>query len=156
MALWVVRAGNKGQLEAFNFENDVAAIGWEHMSDLSNIRDPETMKKLVYSAYDDRGKRKAMQWPGQLWDFLHTIEVGDTIILPRKERPIIAVARVVGRYRYAPDAPYRKKHQRPVKWLRKDVPRHKFDDIEDQLRKRRTVFQIFSENAEERFLNSCS
>lgn len=69
MGLWVVRTGDKGQFETFSFGNNVAGIGWEHMSDLSDIQDKKTLKQRVYSAYEDREKRKAMHWPEQLWDF---------------------------------------------------------------------------------------
>lgn len=58
MALWVVRTGDKGQFETFSFGNNVAGIGWEHMSDLSDIQDKKTLKQRVHSAYEDREKQK--------------------------------------------------------------------------------------------------
>ena len=37
MALWLVRAGKRGEQEEFALNNRVAVIGWDDLPDLSQI-----------------------------------------------------------------------------------------------------------------------
>ena len=55
--VWVVRAGNRGQSEDFNFERGRATIGWEEIGDLSSCSSREAVRHLV-----DQVSRKSSPW----------------------------------------------------------------------------------------------
>ena len=88
---------------------------------------------------------------GQLWRFSREFEVGDIVALPLKTQSAIAFGRITGPYQYRADAPPSAKHQRPVEWLTKDIPRSKIDsDLRHSLGGAMTVFRVQRNEAEKR------
>lgn len=119
---WLARAGSDGLYEQFALDNDVVAIGWGELGDLSGLT-REDLAKRIRTQFPDAGKGKVSNWTGQLSAFLHGFQVGDLVVLPLKTRPMIAIGRITGDYAYRTDLDVDARHTRPVSWLRKDVPR---------------------------------
>jgi restriction system protein len=82
MTLWLVRAGRYGESEDFARENDVVAIGWDELGNLSNLNSREKLKNLLERTFIDAKERTLMSWGRQLWDFTHEIKVGDLLLCP--------------------------------------------------------------------------
>lgn len=151
MAFWVVRAGRRGETENYNIDRSVVAVGWHEFGDLSRIADREALQVLITSLRPDRPVQTIRIWTGELWAFKERIELGDWVALPLKMRSAIAIGRVTGPYRYQSDAPEGARHQRPVEWVRTDVPRTEFDpDLLASLGSTLTVFNVSRNNAEQR------
>ena len=90
-------------------------------------------------------------WAGQVDAFTHRIKQGDLVALPLKTAPAVAFGRVSADYCYDPKAPGPVTHQRPVQWIREDVPRSLIDqDLLFSLGAAMTVCQIRRNNAEQR------
>lgn len=151
MALWLVRAGRHGEYEDFVVDNDVVAIGWSELNDISEVQSRGELLALLQETYPDDKLGTVRNWRNQLWTLLTRIIEGDLVALPLKKRSVIAIGRVTGPYRFRSDFPAGARHTRPVKWVETDIPRTAFgQDLLFSLGAFLTVCQIKRNNAEER------
>lgn len=126
MALWLVRAGSKGEREDFALTNGIAVIGWDELSDLSDIKDRDELLRRLQLAFPERKPKTLLNWLSQLYPFISTINVGDRVALPLKFRATIAIGEVTGPYAYNSANPIDARHTRPVKWIG-EIPRGAFN-----------------------------
>jgi len=151
MAVWLVRAGRRGERQNWAIDNGRAAIGWDELGNLSQWQTEEAMLDCMREAYPEAPAGKWRNFRSQLWSFVRRIKVGDLIVLPLKGEDAIAIGKVTGDYEYKPDNPAGAKHTRPVDWIQADIPRNRFDqDLLFSLGAAMTIFQIKRNNAEER------
>jgi len=105
-------------------DSDVIAIGWSELGNIGlfdNNRD--TFKKKYLETYPGDKKGKVAICAGQLYRFVHEVNVGDYVVFPSKSNREINIGVVEGEYSYNPNADY--VNQRKVKWL-KHLPRTAF------------------------------
>ena len=153
MALWVARAGKYGEREQFALDNNIVAVGWPEVPNLSGIEDREQLLKLLIEAYPDHKLNTVKNWMSQLWMFAREFKVGDIVALPLKTRSAVAFGRVTDGYRHDPSAPVDARHQRPVEWINTDIARIKIDqDLRFSLGGAMTVFAVKRNNAEARII----
>ena len=119
---WLARAGSDGRYEQLALDNDLVAIGWGELGDLTALS-REALAKRIRSEYPDAGKGEVSNRTGQLGAFLHGFRAGDLVVLPLKTRPMIAIGHIAGDYVYRPGFDVDARHTRPVRWIRGDVPR---------------------------------
>jgi restriction system protein len=151
MTLWLVRSGRRGEGESYALTNSVAGIGFAEFGDLSKTRSLEAIRQRIEERRPDAKPSTVTNWAGQVDAFVHRIKEGDLVALPLKSAPAIAFGRVTDGYRFVPDASDQMRHQRPVKWIREDVPRSEIDqDLLYSLGAFMTVCQIKRNNAEKR------
>ncbi|MEL7672021.1 restriction endonuclease [Methanobacterium sp.] len=151
MTIWLVRAGKHGESEEEVLNNNIAAIGWVELPDLSHIKSREELKELFDKIYPGKKKMSAANEAGQVWSFLKRIKIGDLVILPSKFHASIAIGTVNGSYKYRTDLSSNTFHTRPVEWIKTDIPRTAFDqDLLYSLGAFMTVCQIKRNNAENR------
>lgn len=106
-------------------KNNVIALGWQQIGDLSLIApDRESFKEKYIAAYPDAKKGSIPTGVGMLFRFCHEVQVGDYIIYPSKLDRMVNIGEVTSDYMYVPDA-IEYVQQRSVKWL-KHVPRMSF------------------------------
>ena len=153
MAIWVVRGGSRwGDAEQDFLESGSVGIYFGADQNISGMNHADLRSEIqqFYIRYleerHERGKQSRVQgvvtyYLNQVPKFRDDIELGDTIVMPRKRFGRHKVARGVidGGYEYwgAEDYP----HRRQVRWMGREVPR----DIIRQdwsLSDRRTVFRI--------------
>jgi restriction system protein len=150
MTLWIVRAGRYGEGEDFAIRNNIVAIGWEELFDLSGVKTRKELADLLRATYPDDKERTLINWESQLWNFIHDISTGDLVAMPSKSRSIIVIGEVTGDYRYTTDFPPNSRHNRSVKWLG-EFPRNQFDgDLLLAFGSLRTVSRVRTSKAEER------
>jgi len=151
MAIWLVRAGSRGERQDWALDKGQAVIGWNEMGDLSQFETRETLLDGLHKAYPEAQLKALYNYRGQLWAFAKRIKVGDLVVLPLKRQDAIAIGKVTGQYKYQPDNPVDAKHTRPIKWIQQDIPRSSFDqDLLYSFGAFMTVCQIKRNNAEER------
>ena len=151
MALWLVRCGSRGEGESHALTHGVVGIGWPELGDLSAARSLDAIKERLREQHPDDKPSRIYNQAGQLDAFTHRIKQGDLVALPLKTAPAVAFGRVTGGYSFDPKAPEQVRHQRPVKWIREDVPRGEIDqDLLYSLGAFMTVCQIRRNNAEKR------
>lgn len=149
MSLWLVRAGQYGEEEQIALEQNIITIGWNEFPDLSNLKTKDELAEMYWEEYPDVSKHKAGNVIGQIWRFVHDIQVGDLVSLPLKTESAIAICKVEGDYEYR-KLSEEVWHIRRVKWL-KTIPRSEFDqDILYSFGAFMTVCRIERNNAEKR------
>ncbi len=104
---------------------EVIAVGWSEMGDLSKI---EANRDSYYAAYNKVYKNKTKQSvansAGQLFRFVNEAKVGDYIVYPTKFNRMINIGQITGEYFFdINEKEYCQK--RKVKWL-KELPRSEF------------------------------
>lgn len=126
-SVWLVRAGRKGEGEQLALERNLVGIGYDGFD--WSIKDFKTFKQRFIALHPDQKAGSVNRVIPQIWDFLHNVKIGDFVMLPllAQNSKLVAVGRIEG------DCQYAKLHSeltvsRPVKWLKKDVPKSAFDD----------------------------
>jgi restriction system protein len=151
MAVWLVRAGRRGEQEQIALDNGLVTIGWNEFPDLSGIENREAMAAFYREKNPDDSPSKAAMQVGQVWAFRERMKKGDLAVLPLHIQSAIAIGTIVGPYQYRSDLGSDVHHTRPVEWLQTDIPPTTFDpDILQSFRALMTVCQIKRNNAEER------
>jgi len=149
MALWMVRAGEKGKREHVFFENNIVGIGWKDLPNLSRVRSKEELPDLYRRTYPEDSKAETAVAVGQIWRFIHEIQRGDLVTVPLKSQSAVAIGQITGDYEYR-QLPEDTFHTRPVKWL-KTIPRSELPrDILYSLGAYMTVCRIERNEAEAR------
>lgn len=106
-------------------KEDLIAIGWEKMGDLSKIDSSrEAFKEHFGKVYPDAKKGSIATSVGMLFRFVHEVQIGDCVVFPSKIDRMINLGIVDGDYKYNPDEKVYVQ-QRKIKWL-KHLPRTAF------------------------------
>jgi restriction system protein len=161
MAVWIVRAGKYGEQEATALKEGLVTIAWNDLKNQSDIvrrakndedKARQELRKLYEQARPGISKDSISVGSGQVWAFIHRIQIGDLVVLPRKATHAIAIGKVTGDYeyttKYGPDV----RHIHRVKWLRTDIPRSVIgEDLLNTLGTLLTVSQATKHEAEKRF-----
>ena len=142
MTACVVRGAGRGEYEEIFMSEGIAAIHFGLHQSVENFESRESLR--AHLIQEGRTGRAA----NQLWNFVHKIQNGDLLVLPRKRvAGTIAVGRVSGGYEYRPDS--HPPHVRPVDWITTEISRADCEhDIQGYLVRRPTVIKIEASNAE--------
>lgn len=150
MAVWLVRAGSRGEREDLVLEKNIILIGWDELGDLSNIDTREALLARLEASYPGAKQKTLHNWASQIWLFIKEMQLGDLVALPLKQRPAVAFGEVTGGYQYHPDLPPGARQIRPVRWI-KEIPRSAIDqDLLYSLGAFMTVCRIQRNNAQKR------
>lgn len=150
MTLWLVRAGEYGEWEQMALEKNLAIVGWDRLSDLSEVKKREGLTRLLETQYPDKKKNTLSNWESQLWPFVSSMQIGDLVAMPSKTRSVIHFGKVTGDYKYEPDNPAGSRHTRSVKWEH-EIPRNLIEqDLLYSLGAFMTVCKIQRNDAENR------
>lgn len=141
---WVIRAGRPDGLDMAALGECLVIAGWSELGDLSQCRSSQEVRACLAAAYPADGTRRLGSHAGQLWRFLAVMRPGDYVAMPMSHRPgWMAVGRIVGRYRYRPDALPGHRHVRAVEWINTAVPRDApLRDLSNSLRSIMTIFSL--------------
>ncbi len=134
VTVWGIHAGKYAEGDAEFKKENVVAIGWADVGDLSKIgADREAYKAAVLAAYPTTKAGAVPVYAGVLYRFAHEVEEGDLFIYPSQVDREVHIGKVTGPYAFRPemadkyagtaDDPYAS--VRPVKWL-KSLPRTHF------------------------------
>ena len=123
--LWGIHTRN----DLLFLNENVIAIGWPQMGDLSKIdADREAFRKKMYACYPEDSKQSIATQNGQLYRFVHEMQIGDYVVFPSKIDRMINIGIIESDYFYCEEA-LNEVHQyinrRKVKWL-KHLPRTLF------------------------------
>ena len=129
MALWLFRAGSRGEYEKKFLVDGRVYITWTGLkADLSKLKSREHLLDLLATTYPDFGKGKLRNYAAQIHPAVTTMKPGDWIVLPSKLKPAaIHIAEITGPYEYDAKADDPFYHSRRVKWIATNVPRSVFD-----------------------------
>lgn len=122
--LWGIHAGRTGEAHSLFIDEGVMALGWHQMPDLSSLPATRDAFKQKYEDVFPNTKPGAVPvQAGQLFRFVHEVQVGDHVAYPSKMDRQIHVGRVSSDYYRAVEGSY--PHRRSVEWFG-SFPRTKF------------------------------
>ena len=99
-------------------KENVIAIGWHEMGDLSLIeKDRDAFKAKYTEVYKDAKKGSIPTCAGMLYRFVNEAKIGDSVVFPSKTNREVNIGQITGEYRYdAEEHDYVQK--RNVMWLK--------------------------------------
>lgn len=124
-AIWGIHPGKHGQAEDLFLRRKVIAIGWPKMGDLGQWTDRDAFKAAFAETFPDQKPGAIPTKAGQLYRFVHEMQVGDFVVCPLKLVREVRIGKVGGDYEYLPDVNAQYPNMRKVQWL-KGVSRTSF------------------------------
>ena len=127
----------------------LAGRGWHELGDVSKIKPTRQAFKDAYSvAIPDSKPGTIPVSAGQIFRFVHEMQIDDIVVYPSRHDRMINIGRVTGTYEYVIDADEEYPHRRPAKWLQR-VSRDEFSqNALYEVGAAMTLFRVTS-NAEE-------
>jgi restriction system protein len=124
--VWGVHGGKTGDADRLFLEQNVVALGWDKVGDLSGLpADREAFKSRLADMYPDRKAGAIPVDAGQLFRFAHEMRTGDLVAYPSKRDKLIHIGRVTSGYQHSPKPEPTYPHHRAVGWLA-EIPRTHF------------------------------
>ncbi len=129
ITLWGIHAGKTGEADLLFLNENIIALGWGQMGDLKALGSTREHFKQHYAAtYQEAAKAKPGSVPtsaGQLFRFVHEMQIGDYVVYPSKHPKRVHLGRVTGDYQYSTSDNSHYPQRRKVEWIR-DLPRTAF------------------------------
>lgn len=127
MALWLNRAGRRGESEQKFLDDNCIYLQWLELDcDLSEITEKVKLRELLEQIYPSFPRGKISSYVGQIWIFAKMMKPGDWVGLPSKFKRVIHFAEITGQYEFKPELGPAFRHSRTVKWFAADIPRSSF------------------------------
>ena len=153
--VWLIRAGREGAYEQLALDQGVALIGWSYLGDIQDA-DRDRLKAMIREGSGEERPASLGSQAGQIYRFVHEVELGDLVVLPLLSDPgHIAIGRVTGPYRHrdeevwGPDA----RNNRAVDWFATRLPYERFDpDLREAFGQQGTLSEITKPDAAPRLL----
>lgn len=124
--IWGIHAGKTGDADRLFLTGNCIAVGWAKMGDLSLLSpDREAFKARVAEVYPEKKPGAIPNNAGQLYRFVHEIQIDDFVVYPSKRDRHIHLGRVRGAYRFDMASEPGYPNVRAVTWLR-SLPRTHF------------------------------
>lgn len=153
ITVWGIHAGKTGDAETLFFKKDVIAIGWDKMEDLSKLKaNREAFKDAVAKAYPDKKPSSIPINAGQLYRFIHEMQVNDLIVYPSKISREVHIGKITGEYLYDPSYEKTYPHRRAVKWIKSFARTNFTQGALYEIGSAMSLFQV--KNFADEFLNS--
>lgn len=112
VGVWALSPGEGARLWADFQAEQVAAVGWDALGDLSEYEDRDAIRQAIQDTY---GRSNPKNDSLALWQFCHEMHEGDIIIVKKGRSHLLGWGTVNGSYRFAPErAEYQ--HVRKVDW----------------------------------------
>lgn len=143
---WCIRADG-GKFAPQFLKHGFAGIGWERLSDLSDVPSHDAIYPLYKAAYpEDISNTVIGIQVGQVGRFLLDVSAGDLVITPDANTELLwhGIAGPRDSYAYVPNDPdCRYSHRRAVTWAKEPLPRSSLSvPLQNTLRSSLTVFGI--------------
>ena len=106
--------------------NNLIAIGWHEMGDISDIQhERELLKKRYPSVYPQSKPGSAPNACGQIYRFINEAQIGDYVVFPSKIDRKINIGQITGNSVYDANGGIYPR-RRTVKWIKKGIARTSF------------------------------
>ena len=128
MAIWIYRAGRKGEHEKKFLDDGRIYLTWRGLDDRFVKSSPDDIKRMIMQAFPGLSKEKVVEYYVLIYPIVNGIKKDDLIILPSKFSNTFHFGRVLGDYEYDEKAPEYYKHFRQVDWFAIDISKDLFDN----------------------------
>ena len=121
--IWGIRAGDLGQADSLFLQSNCLSLGWPDVNDLSGLSDDRDAFKSRYEVhYPGRKTATVRSHGGQLYRFVHEMNIGDVVIYPSLIDKLFHIGTVEGNYQFDSSKNLEYPHHIAVKW-HKHIPR---------------------------------
>jgi restriction system protein len=117
LAVWGIRAGERGEADALFLKNDVVALALDEIGPLHSLAIWEAIKLAIAKSYPKKTAMAAARNAGQLFHFIHDMSIDDLVVYPSRIDKRIHIGRVKGSYYYDLTILKAYPHRRGVQWL---------------------------------------
>jgi len=118
VTVWGIHAGKFGDADSLFLKKHVMALGFAEMGDLGELGgDKEAFKTRATMAYPDAKPGAIPIYAGQIFRFVHEVQVGDLVAYRSQRDKKIHVGRIKGSFKYDPQTDAAYPDMRPVTWL---------------------------------------
>ncbi len=128
MAIWIYRAGKKGEHEKKFINDGRIYLTWAGLDKSFKGVSDANKKKMIMQAYPWLSKEKLDEYFYLIYPIVNAIKKDDLIILPSKFSNAFHFGRVTGDYEFDESAPEYYKHSRTVDWFAPDISKDLFDN----------------------------
>ena len=98
---WVISPGKQARFWPQCLEDGTITVGWEDVGDLSLFANRESLQQTMTDVYE--GDSKQTNNSLTLWDFSHSIQVGDVVYAKQGMSRILGWGVVTSPYRFEPE-----------------------------------------------------
>jgi restriction system protein len=124
--IWGIHGGRTGDADTLFLKKNLIALGWHAMGDLSRLKaDREVFKNAIIATYPNKKPGAVPNNAGQLFRFVHEMEVGDLVAYPSKSDRLVHIGRIESGYQFDTRIEANYPHRRQVKWIC-ELPRTRF------------------------------
>lgn len=111
--------------EKLLLDDNIIAIGWKEMGDLSTVsKDKKTYYELYEKIYPQSPKQSIAVSASIIFRFVNEAKIGDYVVYPSKFNRMVNIGQIEGEY-FFDRKELQYPHQKKIKWL-KEVPRETF------------------------------
>lgn len=111
--------------EKLLLDDNIIAIGWKEMGDLSTVsKDKKTYYELYEKIYPQSPKQSIAVSASIIFRFVNEAKIGDYVVYPSKFNRMVNIGQIEGEY-FFDRKELQYPHQKKIKWL-KEVPREAF------------------------------
>lgn len=154
MALWLVRAGRRGEHEQRFLDDGRIYLTWGNTfrsHDPTGCKSYDDVRAMVDNLIPGLSKHRRGHSAGQFAAFLVFMKPGDWVAMPHKHKAAIAIGEITGPVSYNTKETDLYRVSRTVRWIDAEVPRSAFDqDILYSLGAFMTICEVKRNNAEQR------
>jgi hypothetical protein len=141
MHYWMIRAGEGGKYFDEFIKNDIVAIGWHNINDLSKVTSKSQLETIYKKNYPKESNVTKSMNSGQLWAFRKELEKGDIVLTPNPLTRTIYIGRIKSDYLYGPKKMFYR-HIRKANW-EKEVSRDIFSqDMRNSMGALQTIIRL--------------
>jgi hypothetical protein len=114
--VWAYAPGPKAEYWEECYREGIMAIGWDELGDLGQYPDRAAIANALTRAYKSKGIQTNNS--RACFDFLHSIQRGDRVIVKRGRDQVVGYGIVIGDYEFRPERSYYR-NVRQVRWERR-------------------------------------
>lgn len=145
--VWLVRQGRRGEFEPFALEQNRLTIDFSLRGGVEGLDDRDIIHKALAKALPNAAEGQLRNFAAQVNQFVNIAKEGDLAVCPMKTTSTVWIGAFTGPAQAGQNGFI----QRPVRWLREDIPRDVFrQDMLYSLGAIMTVCEITRNNARER------
>jgi restriction system protein len=113
--MWMVKAGENGYLFNEFYKNNIIAIGWSQIGDLTEIDSREAIKNRYLANYPGEKQGRVNNSVAMIYKFRAILKPDDKVITYNPETREYLIGKITGDYKYVINLDY---HQvRSVEWM---------------------------------------
>src|SRR5687768_4359629 len=108
--IWMIRSGAGGYLIEEFLSNNIIAIGWNELGQISDSIDYAQLKEIFKAVYPDDKVGRVNQSVSQIWKFIKEIRIGDKVVTYDSGTRQYYLGEIISNYKF--NAEYEFQHYR--------------------------------------------